>query len=84
MRTYKWGWEDDSWPRFSVEVPDGSELAIANTEYEVTEFSAAQLRVARIVTVKLIFIDPQEDMDEAQGQLSFAPGALKLIDKEKT
>jgi len=87
MRTYKWGWEDDSWPHFSVDVPDGSELAIATTEYERTDRPTIPFAVVRVITVKLVFIDlDPEEQGEAISRhpVSFAPGALKLIDKETT
>jgi len=87
MRNYRWGFEGDSMPRFTVEVPDTSELAAATTEYEVADVIPGVHNV-RVITVKLVFIDDLEDSEpdgatRHPSHLGFPPGALRIIDKEE-
>lgn len=86
MRTYRWGFEDDSMPRFTVETPDTSELVGATTEYEVTDVIPG-VHSVRVITVRLAFIDDIEDNEPASdrhpSRLAFPPGALRIIDKEE-
>ena len=87
MRTYRWGFEGDSMPHFTVEVPDVSELAAATTEYEVTDVIPG-VHSVRVITVKLVFLDDLEDNEPKSvpthpSRLAFPPGALRVIDKEE-
>lgn len=84
MRTYRWGWDNPSWPHFSVEVPDDSELAIATTMYEVVDNPGLAhlpaLSSAKVITVKLVFIDPAEDADAL---FDVVRPSLSVIEREK-
>lgn len=70
MRTYSWGFDEG--PRFSVDVPDDSELVTASTTYEDLLHPSGKRIHQKILTVKLYFLDAEdiEDADEAKAILT--------------
>jgi hypothetical protein len=69
-RSYRWAWENESWPAFVVEVPDDSEVMVAETTYEASlPNNSVYPSNARAVTVKLVFIDSDADEDSERRNL---------------
>jgi len=70
VRTYAWGFDEG--PRFTVEVPDDSELVTASTTYEDLLHPSGQRIHQKILTVKLYFLDAEdiEDSEESKAVLT--------------